>query len=152
MNLQDKTVSRRKFLAAAALGGLLTGVVAHAQEKKPDKKPDEKKPEEKKYDPDRIGGDNHTCRGLNSCKGKGKGADNACGGQGKCAIAEAHSCHGKNACKGQGGCGAHPGENSCKATGECAVPLKKGAWEKARKAFEGAMKKAGKTCGAAPKA
>ena len=32
------------------------------------------------------------------------------------------------------------------------VPLKEGAWKKARTAFEAVMKKAGKTVGAAPKA
>jgi hypothetical protein len=87
---------------------------------------------------------------LNTCKGKGKGGGNDCAGQGKCATAEAHSCHGKNACKGQGGCGEHPAQNACKGQGDCAVPLKEGAWKKARSNFEAVMKKAGKKVGAAP--
>jgi hypothetical protein len=146
MNLDDKSVSRRRFFTVAAIGGLMAGTI-NAQ----DKKPEEKKKDEKKIDPERMMGDKHTCRGLNTCKGKGKGGDNACAGQGKCAIAEAHSCHGKNACKGQGGCGESAAQNACKGTGECAVPLKGKTWEKARKTFEGVMKKAGKTVGAAPK-
>ena len=149
MNIEDKALSRRRFLTAAAVGGLLSGTIARAAD---EKKPDEKKPAEKKDDPQRLMGDNHTCRGLNTCKGKGKGGDNACAGQGKCAIAKAHSCHAKNDCKGQGGCGTNPGQNSCKGTGACAVPLKEGSWKKARKSFEEVMKKAGKTVGPAPKA
>ncbi|MBX3437265.1 MAG: hypothetical protein KF861_07245 [Planctomycetaceae bacterium] len=94
--------------------------------------------------------DAHVCRGLNTCQGKGKGGENSCAGQGACAIAEAHTCHFENACKGQGGCGELPGQNSCKGKGECAVPLHEGAWEKARAAFEEAMKVAGKTYGEAP--
>jgi hypothetical protein len=155
MNLEDKSVSRRKFLAAAALGGLLTGAVARAaDDKKEAPKKDEPKKDEKKNDPANIIQDNHVCRGINACKGKGKGGDNACAGQGKCATATAHSCHAKNDCKGQGGCGGHPGENSCKATGACAVPLKDKTWGQARKTFEAAMKKADKTkkVGPAPKA
>ena len=147
MNLDDKSVSRRRFFTVAAIGGLMAGT-AHAQDKKPEKPA----ADEKKIDPERMLGDKHTCRGLNTCKGKGKGGDNACAGQGKCAIADAHSCHGKNACKGQGGCGESAAQNACKGTGECAVPLKGKTWEKARKAFEAVMKKAGKTVGAAPKA
>jgi hypothetical protein len=156
MNPEDKSVSRRKFLAAAALGGLMTGAVARAQEKKPadkkDEKKDDKKEEKGKNDPANILVDNHVCRGINTCKTKGKGGDNACAGQGKCAIATAHGCHAKNDCKGQGGCGGHPGENSCKGTGACAVPLKEKTWATARKTYEAAMKKAGKKFGAAPKA
>ena len=149
MSIEDKSLSRRRFLTAAAVGGLLSGAIARAAD---EKKPDEKKPDEKENDPERLLGDNHTCRGLNACKGKGKGGDNACGGQGKCAIAEAHTCKGSNACKGQGGCGAHPGENACKGKGACHVPLKDETWKKARKTFEAAMKKAGKKVGEAPKA
>lgn len=153
MKPEDKIVSRRNFLGTAALGGLLAGVVARADEKKTEPKKEAPKKEEPKSDPANILTDNHVCRGINTCKTKGKGGDNACAGQGKCAIATAHGCHAKNDCKGQGGCGGHPGENSCKGTGACAVPLKDKTWTKARATFEAAMKKAGKPKpGAAPKA
>ncbi len=92
----------------------------------------------------------HVCRGLNTCMNKGASGENACAGQGSCATAEAHTCHYENACKGQGGCGDYPGQNSCKGTGSCGVPLEDSSWEKARKAFEDAMKEAGKDVGAAP--
>ncbi len=151
MTPEDKSVSRRKFLAAAALGGMMTGVVARAADKEEPKKGEDKK-EAKKNEAANILQDNHVCRGINTCKGKGKGGDNACAGQGKCATASAHSCHAKNDCKGQGGCGGHPGENSCKGTGACAVPLKDKTWTKARATFETAMKAAKKPFGAAPKA
>ena len=87
----------------------------------------------------------HVCKGLNTCKGKGKGGENACAGQSACATANEHSCHTHNECKGQGGCGDHPGQNACKGQGECAVPLSKPSWETARTAFEKAMKDAGHT-------
>ncbi len=93
----------------------------------------------------------HVCRGLNTCKGKGAGGDNACAGQGTCATAEAHSCSGHNACKGQGGCGGEHGTNACKGMGGCGVPLEHG-WEEVRAKFEAAMKAAGKEVGAAPAA
>jgi len=79
--------------------------------------------------------DPNVCRGLNTCKGKGKG-DHDCAGQASCATAEAHSCQGQNACKGQGGCGENPGQNQCKDQGGCEVPLKDEAWTKARAAFD----------------
>ena len=64
MNLDDKSVSRRRFFTVAAMGGLMAGTAVAADEKKPaEKKPDEKKPDEKKIDPDRMLGDKHTCRG-----------------------------------------------------------------------------------------
>ncbi|MDA1275713.1 MAG: hypothetical protein O2960_16970 [Verrucomicrobia bacterium] len=94
----------------------------------------------------------HVCRGLNACKGKGKGEKNTCAGQGSCASAKAHSCHAENDCKGQGGCGEHPGQNDCKGKGECGVPLSAGTWKKARAEFEKQMKIAKKEFGAAPKA
>ena len=93
----------------------------------------------------------HTCKGLNTCKGKGKDGKNECAGQGECATAEAHSCHGSNACKWQGGCGETAGRNACRGKGECSVPLSKETWKKVRKAFEAAAKKAGIKVGPAPK-
>jgi len=144
INLTSSNLSRRDFskLTAAAFGGVLLGstLITRAAEK------------EKKHDPELLLQDKHVCRGLNTCKGKGKGADNSCAGMGNCAIAEKHSCKGENSCKGLGGCGEYPGQNSCKGLGGCEVPLKEKTWKKARKAFEAQMKKAGKTVGDAPKA
>ena len=92
----------------------------------------------------------HVCRGLNACKGLGKGGDNTCAGQGVCASVADHACGTQNECKGQGGCGEAPGMNSCKGQGACHVPLMDEIWPKARAAFEAAMKKSGKEVGAAP--
>jgi len=135
-------LSRRDFgrLTAAAFGGVLLGstLVGHAAD------------EEGKAAP--AGDDKHVCRGLNTCKGKGKGSKNSCAGMGNCATVDAHTCKGENACKGQGGCGGHAGANSCKGQGGCDVPLKEKSWKHARKAFEAKMKAAGKTIGEAPKA
>ncbi|QNN23871.1 hypothetical protein HED60_16880 [Planctomycetales bacterium ZRK34] len=135
--MDQHAINRRDFgkLAAAAFGGMVTGTVlggrAFAGE-----------------GDSLLLSEPHVCRGLNTCKGKGscKTADNACkghndcAGAGGCATAEKHGCSGENACKGQGGCGSKPGENACKGKGKCAVPLHKGAWEKARKNFETAYK------------
>jgi hypothetical protein len=100
---------------------------------------------------DLLLGDPHVCRGLNTCKNKGKpGTTNACAGQAHCATVAAHDCNGQNDCKGHGGCGEHPGENACKGQGACAVPLSDKTWPKARKRFEELMTKAGKKFGAAP--
>lgn len=137
-------LSRRDFgrLTSAAVGGVLLG--ATMVSKSADSKTD--------HDPNLLLQDKHVCRGLNTCKGKGKGGDNSCAGTGNCAIAEKHTCSGSNECKGQGGCGEYPGQNSCKGTGSCNVPLTAPTWKKARKAFEAQMKKTGKKFGEAPKA
>src|SRR5882757_7326852 len=63
----------------------------------------------------------HLCRGLNECKGQGKGGDNTCRGQGACATAKEHTCGGQNECKGLGGCGETTGANECKGHGGCHV-------------------------------
>lgn len=81
-------------------------------------------------------GDVHLCRGLNECKGQGKGGENACRGQGACATAKEHGCHQQNECKGLGGCGETAGANECKGHGNCSVPLMEGAWETLRKKKE----------------
>jgi hypothetical protein len=107
------------------------------------------KPDDKKKNP--LLEEPHVCRGLNTCKGKGKGEKNACAGQGACATVKAHTCKGENACRGQGGCAATPGENECKGKGNCAVPLNDKAWAKARKRFEELMTKEGHKVGPAPK-
>src|SRR5262249_11982187 len=131
------SVNRRDFtrLAAAALGGALAGAKLAAAEDKPKKK-DVEKP--------LLLQEPHVSRGLNTCKAKGKGGKNDCAGMGQCATAKAHTCGGDNDCAGLGGCGEKPGENKCKGMGDCHVPLTDKTWEKARKSFEAAMKKADK--------
>lgn len=92
----------------------------------------------------------HLCRGLNTCKGKGAGGENACAGQGDCATVAHHTCGSKNTCKNLGGCGEDAGANACKGKGGCHVPLMKSAWETVRKRFESKMKEEGKEFGEAP--
>ena len=142
--MERRELNRRDFhlLATAALGGLLAGVGEVVAQDKDKDKPKKKNP---------LLSDKHVCRGLNTCKNKGKGGKNACAGQGECATAKAHTCAKDNDCRGQGGCGAKPGENECKGKGECAVPLSNKAWAKARKRFEALMKEEGKKVGPAPK-
>jgi len=141
-------VNRRDFarLAAAALGGVMAGAqLAAADDKK------EEKPKKKDVKKPLLLQDPHVCRGLNTCKSKGKGGKNDCAGMGQCSTAKSITCAGENDCAGLGGCGDHPGENKCKGMGECSVPLGSKAWAKARKNFEAAMKKADKKFGEAPK-
>lgn len=142
-NEEQSSLSRRDFgrLTMAVFGGVLLGTTMAGSAAEADAK----------NDPALLLQDKHVCRGLNTCKGKGKGGDNSCAGTGKCAIAETHGCKGDNACKGQGGCGEYAGQNACKGQGSCEVPLSDKTWKKARKAFEAQMKKAGKTVGEAPK-
>jgi len=146
--MQESNLKRRDFhgLTMAALGGLIAGAgisanSAHAQEKKKS---------ELSMDPALLTAEPHTCRGLNTCKGKGKG-DHACAGQGACASVEKHACNEMNSCKGQGGCGGYPGQNTCKGKGHCAVPLSKDSWKLARKQFEQVMADMGMKVGPAPK-
>lgn len=87
----------------------------------------------------------HTCRGLNSCAGKGYGGSGTQPGDGACATADPHVCAGQNVCANQSGCGSpgpyvvqpgnpnyvqeqahiqdHPSENSCKLIGACGSPI-----------------------------
>ncbi len=140
-------LKRREFhkLTAAAFGGLLAGsgglVAAQGQEGKP----------KLLVDPALLLQEPHVCRGLNACRGKGKGEQNACAGQGACAVVKKHSCNGENDCKGQGGCGGYPGQNTCKGKGHCAVPLAKETWSIARMQLEHLVADMGKRLGAAPK-
>ena len=123
---------RRKFnqLTAAAFGGLAAGVLLGCQsEAEPEAVVDAK-----------PAADAHLCRGLNDCKGKGKGGDNACRGQGACATAKEHACGGQNECKGLGGCGATAGANECAGKGGCHVPLMDSAWETIRTRLEAEWK------------
>ena len=140
---EQATLTRRDFgrLTMAVCGGVLLGTTLAGGAAESDSK----------HDPALLLQDKHVCRGLNTCKAKGKGSDNSCAGTGKCATAETHSCKGDNACKGQGGCGEYAGQNACKGQGSCEVPLSDKTWKKARKAFEAQMKKAGKAVGEAPK-
>jgi hypothetical protein len=148
--MQPRDPSRREFglLASAALGGLLAGMGVAGAEDKEEKDKDKKDKEKPKKNP--LLSDKHVCRGLNTCKNKGKGK-NDCAGQGDCATAKAHTCKGDNECRGQGGCGAKPGENECKGKGECAVPLSDKAWKKARERFEELAKAEKIKFGPAPK-
>ncbi len=145
---QQRNVSRRNFsaLITAALGGAVAGVspAAFAAKVEGDKV-------KVFVDPAlMLSGEANVCRGLNQCKGKGKG-DHECAGLAACASAEAHVCKGHNACKAQGGCGGYPGQNTCKEKGHCAVPLEDKTWALARKQFEQLMKDAGRKFGNAPK-
>ena len=155
--MKKTDISRRDFhrLTTAALGGAVAGallgcesqqrggprVAATDGDNHDEEGHDDHEHEEGHEDHDHppILEDKHTCRGLNTCKGKGADEKNACAGQGACAVAQAHTCHAANDCKGQGGCGSTAGQNECKGKGECAVPLSDTAWKKARAAFETAM-------------
>lgn len=147
IEMHPSNLKRREFhkLTAAAIGGLLagSGSLVAAQEK-------EEKPK-LSVDPALLLAEPHVCRGLNNCKGKGKGERNACAGQGACSVVTDHSCNGENDCKGMGGCGGYPGQNTCKGKGHCATPLKKETWAMARKQMEHLMADIGKKLGAAPK-
>jgi hypothetical protein len=144
--MQDHELNRRDFskLTMAAFGGMIAGtaVSLSAAEEKESKKDSKKNP---------LLVEPHVCKGLNTCKNKGKGGDNDCAGQGTCAAAEAHSCKKENDCRGLGGCGPKPGENACKGLGGCEVPMKHQAnWKKARARFETLMTQEGKKVGPAP--
>ena len=119
--MASSEIDRRTFnqLTAAALGGIAAGSLAGCGGTKPAVGP-----------ATTAAADAHLCRGLNDCKGKGKGGDNACRGQGGCATAKEHACGGKNECKGLGGCGGSEGANDCKGKGGCHVPLMPNAWKK----------------------
>ena len=146
--MSDPTMNRRDLtrLALAAAGGLIAGAVAGCGGGKTRDK-------DKGKDPDvpALLQDPHVCRGINTCKNKGKkGTTNECAGQAHCATVAAHDCNGMNDCKGQGGCGEHPGENECKGKGGCEVPLSDKTWPRARKRYEELMTKAGKKFSNAP--
>ena len=150
--MSDSTFDRRDLnrLAVAALGGLLAGVAVGCGGSPATKSTGDK--DKDGADLPRLLQDPHVCRGINTCKSKGKkGTTNDCAGQAHCATVKSHDCNGMNDCKGQGGCGENPGENECKGKGGCAVPLDaKKTWPKARKRFEELMTKANKKFGTAP--
>jgi hypothetical protein len=138
-------IDRRTFnqLTAAALGGIAAGSLAGCGGNK-------------SAAPANTGttavADVHLCRGLNDCKGKGKGGNNACRGQGACATAKEHSCGGKNECKLLGGCGESAGANECKGKGGCHVPLMDAAWTKLHDKLEAEWKAKKLDYGKAPAA
>ncbi|MCE9528392.1 MAG: hypothetical protein K8R36_20300 [Planctomycetales bacterium] len=145
--MSNSEIDRRTFnqLTAAALGGIAAGSLAGCGGEKPAAKPNG--PEGTKAT---AAADVHLCRGLNDCKGKGKGGDNACRGQGACATAKEHACGGMNECKGLGGCGETAGENSCKEQGSCHVPLMPVAWKKLHDKLEAGWKEKKLEYGKAP--
>jgi hypothetical protein len=120
--MAHRPLDRRDFnkLTTAALGGLAAGSILGCSSE-PAPGPGVS------LTPTR-GPEIHLCRGLNECKGQGKGGENACRGQGECATAKESACGGQNECKGLGGCGETVGANECKGQGLCHVPLMEGAW------------------------
>jgi len=151
--MNANTLNRRELwrLALAALGGLTAGALAGGTGSKPPSAAVKDKTAKEADATPRLLQDPHVCRGINTCKNKGKtGTINDCAGQAHCATVAAHDCSGQNDCKGKGGCGEHPGENDCKGKGGCQVPLSDKTWPKARKRFEELMTKAGKKFGDAP--
>jgi hypothetical protein len=147
--VSNSEIDRRTFnqLTAAALGGIAAGSLAGCGGAKPAANP---------AAPASTGtaavADVHLCRGLNDCKGKGKGGDNACRGQGACATAKEHTCGGKNECKALGGCGESAGANECKGKGGCHVPLMDDAWAKLHDKLEAEWKTKKLDYGKAPAA
>ena len=129
-------LDRRDFhkLTASALAGLAAGAIAGCGDSSAP--PAANSPAPAAGTPVAARTDVHLCRGLNDCKGQGKGGDNACRGQGACATAKESTCGGQNECKGLGGCGETVGANECKGKGACHIPLMDTAWEKLRKKRE----------------
>lgn len=148
------TPNRRQLLhlAVSALAGLVAGAGCDSAAKHGITKDAGKTGKDSTADGmPRLLQDPHVCRGINTCKNKGKtGTTNECAGQAHCATVAAHDCNGMNDCKGQGGCGEIPGQNECKGKGGCEVPLSDKTWPKARKRFEELMTKAAKKFGDAP--
>jgi len=148
-----KSLNRRDLcrLAVAALGGLTAGVLAGCSGNKTPTAAKMDRTDKVVEAPPRLLQDPHVCRGINTCKNKGKkGTTNDCAGQANCATVAAHDCNGMSDGNGQGGCGEHPGENECKGKGGCEVPLSDKTWPKARKRYEELMAKAGKKFGNPP--
>jgi len=129
--MERTDLNRREFhsLAAAAVGGAIAGSMAGCG-----KTP--KKGEDGKPGADGKHAEMHLCKGLNTCKGKGRDGKNDCKGMGSCATYEHHECATHNKCKGQGGCGGKVGTNACEGKGGCSVPLMDAAWKDAKDAFD----------------
>jgi len=148
--MTERPFDRRDFnkLTAAALGGLATGAVLGCGDKPAPPAAAPATP-----GPGTVAAatsEKHLCRGLNECKGKGKGGQNDCRGQGACATVAESTCAGQNECKGLGGCGETAGANECKTKGGCHIPLMEGAWKKVRGRKEAEWKEKSLPSGAAP--
>jgi hypothetical protein len=148
--MKDRAIDRRDFhkLTTAALSGIAAGAVLGCRK---GGEPVMMRPPENAA----AAAELHLCRGLNECKGKGKGGENDCRGQGTCATVKEHSCGGENECKGLGGCGETVGANDCKTKGGCHVPLMteppgESAWDKLRKKKEAEWAEKKLEAGAAP--
>lgn len=141
-------LDRREFheLSAAALAGLAAGATIGCSSSSAPGTPATTPATQ----PVAAAAEVHLCRGLNDCKGQGKGGTNDCRGQGACATAKEHSCGGQNDCKGLGGCGETAGANTCKGQGGCHVPLMDNAWAKLREKKEAEWKMSGAEFAAAP--
>src|SRR5260370_32123017 len=108
--MSEPTLNRRDVihLGVAAMGGLLAGTLAGCTSKptgggKPDAG---KMPSAGAEKTSLLLNDPHVCRGINTCKNKGKkGTTNECAGQPSCATVASHDCHGMKNSKGHGGLG-----------------------------------------------
>src|SRR5262245_9477882 len=150
--MTERPFDRRDFnkLTAAALGGLAAGTILGCGGDKP-APPAAGTPATP--GPAAVAAttpEKHLCRGLNECKGQGKGGQNACRGQGACATVAESTCAGQNECKGLGGCGETAGANECKTKGGCHIPLMEGAWKKVRERKEAEWKEKKLESGSAP--
>ena len=163
---ESNSMDRRVFhqLTAAALVGIVAGTAENAEAQQPVGKPMDKVKGVDVSNP--LLKEPNICRGLNICKGKGKGdgfgGPNKCVGMSACAIVSEHVCAGNNDCRGQGACDVgdpakyqlnYPGENTCSGKGACGVPItpdKDHIWRQARKRFELLLKDAGGQAGPAP--
>ena len=156
-------VNRRGFheLAMGALAGMLAGAggsEAAAQPAPPKAK--------RAVRANLLLQEPNICRGLNICKGKGRGdgfgGPNKCVGQSVCATAPEHVCASHNTCRGLGACDEgdprkyqvnYPGENTCQGLGACGVPIpakKDHIWVQARRRFVAVLEDAGGRAGPAP--
>src|SRR5690348_14546247 len=108
--MNRSTLNRRDVnrLALAALGGLVTGASAGCggkpnvqnQPATPDGPAEPASQPGESTGLARLLQDPHVCRGINTCKNKGKpGTTNQCAGQAHCATVAAHDCNGMNDCK-----------------------------------------------------
>jgi hypothetical protein len=150
--VNHQRLDRRDFhrLTAAALSGLAAGGLIGCNKAPQESNATAEGGSAATGDAQLVKADVHLCRGLNDCKGLGKGEKNECRGQGTCATAKEHSCGGQNDCKGLGGCGETVGKNDCKGQGGCHVPLMEGAWKTLRERKESEWKEKNLPVGAAP--
>ena len=100
-------MKKSRLLVQLAIAGITTGLVAAAPAKK------HKKAKKPATDSSVVfATEKHSCKGLNSCKGKGNCATTQAELEARVKkmgismdkAGKAHSCKGKNECKGLGGC------------------------------------------------